>query len=93
MQTLILLVTPNNVQYRFVVSTFLLLQNERTVCRTEKTVSAGNCFKTIVCALLPGMVDEQNANVMLVCELSELCYDFIITGVAIFFAADLTHFL
>ena len=69
---------------------FFLLHQQRTICTAQQPSGAGNRLKGIVCLLLPGVVDCQNTDTVLIGKLLDSADDLIVAGITVRFAAYLT---
>ena len=68
-EDLVLLVTPHDLDSSIQSRAFFLLHQQRTICTAQQPGGAGNRLKGIVCLLLPGMVDGQNTDTVLISKL------------------------
>ena len=72
---------------------FFLLHQQGTVRTAQQPGGAGNRLKGIVCLLLPGVVDSQHTNTVLIGKLFDPTDNLVVTGVAVCFTANLPDLL
>ena len=92
-QLLIRLVSPYDVQQGGIFSTPLLLHDERSIRCTQQVVGAGDHVKAVFGFHLPGVVNHQQADAVLVAESFQLGHDLVVAGVTVSFTADFPHLL
>ena len=92
-ENLVLLVTAHHIDGGLQCGALFLLHQQGAVRAAQQARGAGNHLESIPSGLLPGVVDGQHADTVLICKLFELADDLIVAGVAVRFAAHLPDFL
>lgn len=92
-KALILLIASGNVQCSSVGSPALLLQQKGSVCRTQQTIRAGDQIEFILCLLLAGVMNKQQANAVFIGKRFQFSDNFIIAGIAVCISTGFADFL
>lgn len=92
-EDLIRLIPPHHLDGSVQLRAFFLLHQQRTICTAQQPGGAGNRPKGIVCLLLPGVMDGQNTDPVLISKLLDSADNLIVAGIAVRFAAYLTDLL
>ena len=92
-QPLIRLVSAYHFQSGLAICPFLLLHQERPIRTAQQAGCTGNHLKAIPCRLFPGVVDDQDADAILVSKLFQLADYLIVAGIAVTVAYRFPDFL
>ena len=92
-QLLIRLVASHDVQQGGVVRAPLLLHDECSICCTQQAIGARDHIEAILGFHLPGVVNHQQADAILVTEGFQPGHDLVVAGIAVSIPADLPHLL
>ena len=93
MQFLFTLIPSDHIQCTVHSGSPLLLKKKCSVCAAQQTCGAGDHFKFIGGRLFAGVMHQQQTDIMLVSKGFQFANDFIITGIAVSLAAQLSDLL
>lgn len=69
------------------------MQQKGSVCRTQQTIRAGDQIEFILCLLLAGVMNKQQANAVFIGKRFQFSDNFIIAGIAVCISTGFADFL
>ena len=92
-ENLILLIASHHINSGLQRGSLFLLHQQGAVRAAQQARGAGDHLEGVPGGLLPGVVDSQHTDTVLVCKLLELSDNLIVAGVTVRFAAHFPNFL